>query len=621
LVDNFEHVIEAAPFLGVLLESSAALKVLVTSRAALHVYGEHERTVPPLCAPDPRNLPPLGELGQNPAIALFVKRAAAVNSDFALNEQNVGAVAELCSRLDGLPLAIELAAVQTKVLSPAAMLDRFGRALDLLTGGPRDVPERQRTLRNTIDWSYHLLNPTGQKLFRRMAVFAGGCTLESAEAVCNTRMDLDADVLGGVSSLVDYNLVQRTEGGNGQARFLMLETLREYGWERLAESAEVESTRLAHAAYCMVLAEECAVALDEKQQADWLDLCDAEHGNLRAALAWLIETGKSEWALRMATALYSFWERRDHLAEGRDMLEAVLCLPGAASPTRQRATAFRYAGNLANTQGDFDAALRLHQRGLEIAIELGTPQQIAAGLSGVAFNLRWTGDVAAARHSFEKCVSVCRESGDRRALAAAVSNFGDLLLELGDLSRARSMFQEALSIFNEIGDASGSSWSLSHLGDVARDEGQFVEAARLYGQSAEIFRRVGDRWGLARTFVDLASLAGEQVEPGSAHLLLTEALEIFLDLNHSRGIAKVLEVFAYLAVVQHRFEHSLLLAGAAEALRVRVGAPERPVEREQFERMLESAWRAVAPGTAKALWTEAGRMPLDEVIQRAREQV
>jgi tetratricopeptide (TPR) repeat protein len=434
-------------------------------------------------------------------------------------------------------------------------------------------------------------------------------------------MDLETDVLGGVSSLADYNLVQRTESGNGQARFLMLETLREYAWERLAESAEIDSTRLAHAAYCMVVAEEGAVALDEKQIADWLDLCDSEHGNLRAALGWLTATGRGEWALRLATALYAFWERRDHLAEGRDLLEAVLRLPSAASPTRQRAAAFRYAGNLANTQGDFDGALRLHRCGLEISMELGYRQHIAAHMSGVAGNLRWTGDTAAALPWFEKCIAVCRESGDGRALGAAVSNFGDVLVELRDFSRARSLFQEALSIFDEIGDASGSSWSLSHLGDVARGECQFAEADRLYRQSADRFRRAGDRWGLARTLVDLGSLACEQADPGSTRLLLGEALEIFLNLNHRRGIAKVLEVFAYLASIQHRFEHALLLAGAAEALRVRVGAPARPLEHAQFERMLEQAWRAVAPGAAKALWNEAGRMPLDEVIQRAREQV
>ncbi len=295
-LDNFEHLLAAAPLVVGLLEACAWLKVLVTSRAPLHVYGEHEYLVLPLPLPELQQRGSLEVLSKNPAVTLFVQRAAAVRSDFTLTEENSHGVAEICCRLDGLPLAIELAAARIKMLPPVAMLARLQSRLELLTCGTTDLPARQQTLRRTIDWSHDLLNTAEQKLFRRVSVFAGGCSLEAVEAVCNTRHDLEIDVLEGMASLVDKNLMQQVEQKNVEVRFTMLETIREYGLDRLAASGEKEVTQRAHAAYCMVLAEEGNPSLTTAEKTNWLALCDTEHDNLRAALEWLIASENYEWA-------------------------------------------------------------------------------------------------------------------------------------------------------------------------------------------------------------------------------------------------------------------------------------------------------------------------------------
>ena len=619
LIDNFEQVLEAAPIVALLLESCGMLKVLVTSRAALRVYGEFEHIVAPLETPDPQNLPPLHQLGDNPAVALFVRRAAAVCPGLTLTEDNARAIAGICARVDGLPLAIELAAARARVLTPGAMLERFSGTLELLTEGPRDVPARQRTLRNTIDWSHRFLSAGEQKLFRRLAIFAGGCTLESAEAVCNVHVDLEADLVATLWSLVDKNLLHRTADACGVPRFAMLQTVREYAGERLTESDDTDVTRLAHAGYCIVLAEEGLPRLSEHERAEWLATCDAEHENLRAGLDWLIETGRCEWALRLASALYSFWEAREHLTEARERLQAVLAMPGQAGSSTQRARALMYAGNATNMLGDFEEALRFHREGLHISLQLGDRQCAAATLSGLSNNARWIGDLAGALSWAEQYVAICRDIGDPKVIAGAMSNFGVLVNEQGDYSRARRLFQEALSIFKDLNDTSGAACSINHLGDVARSEGNFAEAKRLYAESAAGFRSTGDQWGEARSLIDLGSLASEQNDPESARVLLRQALRLFVDLGYQRGVARILEVFACAAVREGRFERALTLSGAAHALRHRLGVPARPSEQARLLQMVDPAWRALDPVQARAAWANAAGMSLDEAVSFAVE--
>jgi predicted ATPase len=617
LLDNFEHLLAAAPLPVKLLEACAQLKVLVTSRAVLHVYGEHEYPLPPLPLPVAEQLGSLQLLSKNPAITLFVDRANAVKAEFKLTEENARLIAQICCRLDGLPLAIELAAARIKMLPPKALLQRLENRLEILTGGARDLPARQQTLRNTIDWSHDLLSAAEQKLFRRLCVFAGGCTLEGIEAVCNTRLDLGVDVLDGMSSLVDKSLLQRVGAKEGESRFVMLETLREYGLERLAESGEEEATRRAHAAYFLVLAEESKLPLTRPEWTDWLTLCDAEHDNLRAALDWLIASDNSEWALRLGLALNWFWELREHFVEGRERLEAILRKKGAQVRTKAWAKAAGHAGGLASVQGDYDGALRLHQEALDVYRELDDQIGIVKQLSSVGLQKHFQGDYVAARPWFEHCLQACRELGDRSEIACALSNLADVVNAQGEHVLARSLLEEAMSISRELGDQIGVAWCISHLGDVARDRGDLAEARRLYQQGADIFRRQGEQWGMARSSTDLGYLACDQDHPAIAHSLFEEALRIFLELGHKQGIAKVLEGFACLATHQNNPERALTLAGAAGSLRQRIGAPARFVEQAKLDATPEPAWQHGDSASAKAAWVAGWRMRLEEAIQYA----
>ena len=617
LLDNFEQVVSAAPLLTALLASSPHLKMLVTSRAVLDLSGEYDFPVPCLPALDPKQLPPFEELVENPAVALFLERARAVDPVFTLGEDNSRAVAEICFRLDGLPLAIELAAARIKILPPAAILARLGNSLELLTSGPRDLPSRQQSLRKTIDWSYSLLSAAEQTLFRRLAVFSGGCTLESAEAVCNARRDLELPVLDGISSMINKHLLQRKEEQTAEGRFTMLQTIREYALERLSASGEEEFTRRAHAAYCVVLAEEGAAELAEEDRANWLTLWDAEYDNLRDALDWLIQDESGPWALRLGTALFAFWERREHLAEGRERLEAVLNMRSTAGPTGVRARAAWYAAIFADQQGDFGRAIRLHHESLRIYRELGDRKGIAAQLGYVGIVLRRSGNVAEARTFYEQSVSACRQLGDGAALARALSNFGEFSIAQGDHALARSLFEEALSIFRELGDESGVGWSLNHLGDMAFEENDLDEASRLYRAGYDVFQELGDRWGMARSLTDLGRLASEQSEQEDARLLLKQALRTFVGLEHTRGVARVLEELACVAVREQNFEHAITLSAAAVGLLQRIGKLKRQSERARLDRILQPAWREIDQLASRAAWANGLRMPMVQAINYA----
>jgi predicted ATPase/serine/threonine protein kinase len=615
LMDNFEHLVQAAPTVAELLATGPNLKIMVTSRAALHVYGEHEFPVPPLALPDPRSVPSVQVLLRCPAIALFVQRAAAAKPDFELNRENASAVAEICARLDGLPLAIELAAARVKVLSPSSMLTRLASRLQLLTGGSRDLPQRQQTLRAAMDWSYDLLDAAEQKLFRRLSVFVGGCTLEGAEAVCDPKGDLDLDLLDAVASLVDKSLAQQVERAKGESRFVMLETIREYALEKLKASGEGASTKRAHAAYCLVLAEEEATEQSGADGSEWLDRFASEHDNFRAALEWLTETGDAEWGLRLGTALFRYWEIREYLAEGRDRLGRLLKLAGAAAPTKLRMRALFAAGVLAGEQGDYASAEALINESQDIAHQLGDKTGIAVSLNALAVFARDRGDVATAQMLFEASLGLWRELGDQKAVARALSNLANVLKMQGDYDRARSLYAECLAIFRELEDRTGVAWSLNYQGDVARDQGDSAGAQALYEQGLVIFRELGDRWGLAGTLADLGSLAREQGNYPRGHSLYRESIKIFQELDHKRGIARLLECFACSEAAQLHAERSLRLAGAAAALRQNIGAPLTPAEQAKLEAGLHLARQALSNTEGVAAWLEGWTLPVEKVVE------
>src|ERR1700691_5495671 len=427
VLDNFEHLMPATPAVAELLATAPHLKILVTSRAALHVYGEHEFPVPPLALPDSKSLPSLEALSKCPAVALFVQRAGAAKPDFELNAENAQTVAEICARLDGLPLAIELAAARVKVLSLSAMQTRLASRLQLLTGGARDLPQRQQTLRAAFDWSYDLLSAAEQKLFRRLSVFVGGCTLEGAEAVCDTKGDLDLDLLDGMASLVDKSLAQEVEPVNGESRFGMLETIREYALEKLEASGEEALTKRAHAAYCLVLVEEEATEQSGAEGAESLERLNLEHDNFAAALEWLTKTGDTDWGLRLGAALFRFCETREYLDEGRDRLGKLLQLAGAAAPTKARLRALFAAGVLASEQGDYPSADALLNESLGIAHQLYDKQGVAGSLNALAVLARGRDAVAIAHSLFEESLVLWRELGDQRAVARALSNLANVV--------------------------------------------------------------------------------------------------------------------------------------------------------------------------------------------------
>ncbi len=615
VLDNFEQLTQAAPTVAELLAAAPNLKILVTSRAALHVYGEREFPISPLALPDARSMPPLEALSNYPAVALFLQRAVAAKPDFELNRENAQAVVEICARLDGLPLAIELAAARIKVLSPASMLTRLAKRLQLLTGGARDLPERQQTLRGTMDWSYDLLGAPEQKLFRRLSAFVGGCNLEGVEAVCDTKGDLDLDLLDGMSSLLDKSLLQQIEQANGESRFVMLETIREYAVEKLKASLEEAATKRAHAAYCLVLAEEEATEQTGPAGTDWLERFATEHDNFRAALEWLTETGNAEWGFRLGAALFRFWETREYIAEGRDRLGKLIKLAGTAAPTKARERAVFSAGVLASEQADYAAADPLFREALDIARQLGDTRGIAVSLNALGVNDRNRGDAAVAHSLFEESLTMWREVGDQKAVARSLSNLANVVKSQGDFTRARSLHAECLSIFSGLGDRTGVAWSLNSQGDVAREQGDCAAAQTLYEQGLAIFWELSDRWGIAATLNDLGNLAMEQQNSSTARSLYRESLKTFQELEHKRGIARLLECFARLAVAELDAERSLRLAGAAAALRQNIGAPLTPAEQVKLEAMLDPARQVLTNTAGATAWLEGWAMSAEQVVE------
>src|ERR1700694_3697925 len=476
-------------------------------------------------------------------------------------------------------------------------------------------PQRQQTLRAAMDWSYDLLDAAEQKLFRRLSVFVGGCNLEGVEGVCDTKGDLELYLLDGMASMVDKNLVQQVEQGKGESRFVRLETIREYALEKLEASGEEALTKRAHAAYCLVLAEEEAAEQSRAEAADWLERFGFEHDNFRAALEWLTKTGDAEWGLRLGTALFRYWEIRECLAEGRDRLGRLLRLTGAAAPTKLRMRALFSAGVLAGEQGDYASADALISESQDIAHELGDKTGIAVSLNALAVFARDRGDVVTAHILFEASLGLWRELGDQKAVARALSNLANVLKLQGDYDRSRTLYAECLAIFRGLGDRTGVAWSLNYEGDVAHDQGDCAGAQALYEQGLVIFRELGDRWGIAGTLADLGSLAREHRNYPRGHSLSRESIRIFQELEHKRGIARLLECFACSAAAQCHAERSLRLAGAAAALRQNIGAPLTPAEQAKLETSLHLARQALSNAAGVAAWLEGWTLPVEKVVE------
>nr|WP_110171097.1 tetratricopeptide repeat protein [Luteitalea pratensis] len=618
VLDNLEHLLSAADLIVALLDSTPHLHVLATSRTVLRLYGEHDYRVSPLALPDPARPSTLDALRDVPAIALFLVRAKAADHDFSFTAANASAIAEICCRLDGLPLGIELAAAHITTLPPLVMLARLRNRLDLPQSGYRDVPSRQQTLRNALDWSYDLLAPAEQRLFRRISVFAGGCTLEGVEAVCNAAHDLGVDAMVGVSSLIARSQLRELRQ-RGEPRFTSLETIREYGLELLAGSGEEAVVRRAHAAYCLVLAEEGHAAITDEERSGWLELCTLERENFRAALAFLIAGDHAEWAQRLGVALHALWDRPDHLSEGRAQLAAILRLGNPqARQSRTWVNAAVYAAGLAAVQGDFESTRALHHAALEVSRVLDDPKGVINGLTGLGFAERGLGNHVAARSWFEQALAASRHMDDAWRIAAALSNLARVLADLEQRSAAAAVLHEAARTFARIDDSNGAGWAFHQLGEIAHHAGDLEEAKEAYERGLALFQRLGHEWGIARCCLDLGYLACEQADRAAASAAFAEALRLLHALQHRRGIIQALEGCALLSVLEDDPVRAVTMAGATAAMRRASNLPSVKTRISKLrDDAVSRAWTRIDERAARCAWDAGALLSLEALVALA----
>ncbi len=549
LLDNVEQVIKAAPRLVDLLTACPHLKLLVTSRAVLRLSSEYEFTVPPLTVPDLSRQAGYEDLAQRAVVRLFLERAQAIQPGFALTPANIGTIAEICTRLDGLPLAIELAAARIKLLPPQALLKRLSHRLEILTGGVRDLPARHQTLRDTLKWSYDLLDAQEQRFFRRLSVFVNGWTLEAVEAVVSIEQERDGyslPALDGVASLLDKSLLLPMERDEEEPHPIMLETIREYGLERLAASGELEMARRAHAAYYLAQAEQAEKEQGGEQQAAWLEWLEREHENMRAALQWLLEQKEPEdleKALRLAGALWWFWSLRGYVSEGRSWLKRALERSEQAG-SAARAKTLSSAGMLALNQDDYSQAEVLCRQSLALFEELGDRQGMATALYRLGLAAWLQGNQTAARALQEQSLALYREVDDRRGTADPLLILSDLAFAEGDYSRAYTQVEESLGIFRELDDQWGVAYVLPRLARVLTVQGEVVRARTLVEECLAVSREIHYKEGIGDALSFLGRIQLQQGETAAARALAEDSLLIFRSVGDRRGTGRALCLLA-----------------------------------------------------------------------------
>jgi len=655
LLDNFEHLLPAAPLVARLLQATPQLTVLITSRAPLRVRGERTFPVTPLQPPLLGTVMEPGILISSPAVALFVERAQAVQPDIALTEANAPTVADICRRLDGLPLALELAAARVQHLSVAAIAARLDTRLTLLTDGARDLPARQQTLRNTIAWSYDLLTPEEQALFCRLAVFAGGCTIEAVAAVCEVDSDLGRDVLDGLSALVDASLLQRRDGPDGEPRFRMLETVREYAAERLTASGEADTVRRRHAACFVALAEEIAPRLRQANRFPWLPRLDAERDNLRAAQAWSrAETDGGEASLRLAGALWYYWQLRGAFDEGRRASAAALALPAAHQPGRARAAALFGAGFLAReAEGDLPIARSLFEECAGLGPEQGGLSTYALALAFLAAMLAATGELDKARRLAEDSRTLAQSLQEHWTLTWANQALFQVCFQAGNLAGARDYadevlwvgrkveiepiglsahamvdiaegrFDQARTRFTEL-LALARTWdfaflvarALGNLAMIALRQGDLHEAATLFEECVECCRRIGvdTSWPLVQLAWVLLDQGGS---PDNAAALLVEALPLIRQLGLQARLVACLGGLAQVAVVAGDPARGARLLGAAAVEQPARAVSVSELPRAELDRTSEMARELLGVAGFASAWAAGAALALDVAVTEA----
>ncbi len=656
VLDNFEQVVTAAPLIEELLAVCPRLKVVVTSREVLHLDAEHEFPVPPLDLPDLSQLPEDEALTQYAAVALFVQRAQAILPTFYLTQTNAHAVAEICVRLDGLPLAIELAAARIKLLPPQVLLARLSQLFQVLINPSRTLHPRHQTLRNALQWSYNLLDGKEQRLFRRLSVFAGGWTLEAVEALekaLNEREGSAISVLESMAALLDKSLVVQTKQEDEEPRLLMLLTVREYALELLRESGEVEKVQRAHALYFLTFVEEVELQLKGPEQTTWIARLELEHENLRAALAWLIKNEEAEIALRFCGALSWFWYLRGYWSEGRHWLEGVLGLSQAASPTAARAKALYGAGNLAYYQDDDTAARPLLEESVQIYRKLGIEREYASALGALGVLMHVQSDLVTARPLLKESEMLLRTPGSKWELAYLLRRLGQRTLQEGNLAQAVAYTQEGLALARELGDRSLVATALLTLGHIATVQGDLTQAVSRNREGLTIARELGDKSLIALALQNLGYLASLQGNLTRAVVRAREGLALARELGDKSSINHALHSLGYIASLQGDTKqaaawfqeglslaqeirdetqvgwHLIGLAGVAAA----EGQPRRAArlfgvagkkldirkdmntaERANFERVVESVRARLGERAFAATWAEGRTMTPEQAL-------
>ena len=577
VLDNFEQVIEASPWIGKLVGAASLIRVLVTSRSPLRIQGEQEFSVPPLALPDPAQAPGPEELTRFEALSLFVERASAIDPRFALSEGNGQAIAEICRRLDGLPLAIELAASRLRLLSPSALLERLDRALPLLTGAGRDVPARQRTLRGAIDWSYDLLTAETAALFRRICVFAGGFTIAAAERVGAAEGEPGMDTLEGLDALLDASLIRRRWELAVPDRFETLRTIREYGLELLEESDEADAVRRSHAQFFLELAEATEPELRGPDIELHLDVLRLEHDNMRAALTLAVEQDEGDVALRLSWSLWRFWHLHGDLTEGRRWTDQALALPSAAGRTRERARALLATGSLAYWARATSAMTNTFQQAKSIFEELEDTAGIALATYNIAFALAVENRIAEGVEMFRASRALFEEIGDTRGVGDSLFGLSGMCRKLGDITAARANAEEALRLHRELGDIFGIHGDLYVLGRALTESGD-LDAAR------EIF---------------------------------LETLSMAEHIDSSTEVALCLDLLAVQDAIRGNAVRAMRLAGAAAAIKDSI-AGEAPPELLDLPDARERARSLITDEEIEAAWGEGKAMSVDEALAYAR---
>jgi predicted ATPase/DNA-binding XRE family transcriptional regulator/Tfp pilus assembly protein PilF len=571
VLDNFEQVIPAAGLVADMLSSCPELKVLVTSREVLRVRGEHVFAVHPLPVLVSTRATASELLSQSAAVQLFAERAVAAKPDFAITDENAPAVAELCQRLDGLPLAIELAAARSTLFPPEALLARLGSRLHLLTGGPRDVPMRQQTLRNTIAWSYDLLTDSEQKLFRRLCVFNGGRSLDAIAAVCSAAGDLDGEIVDGLGSLVDKSLLWQDARASREPWFLMLETIREYGLEQLEHSGEAEATRRAHAYYYLQLVEQAESHLWGGAQAQTLDRLEQEHDNLRVALAWHIAHEEGvEPALWMAGLLWRFWSMRGHWTEGQQWLEQALSRRAGAASTHRWIT-LHGAGNLSFDLGEYARAKAYYEESLALTQRLNHQRGIANSLLNLSLVSFHQGDLGQAISLQEEALAIHRALDNRIGTALALNNLATLLEEAGDYDQAAVFAEEGLARYQDLRDSLGMAQVLHVQALLAHRRSAYERARRLFEECRSIYENLGAKNDLARALNDQGKLLDDQGEYERARALFEESLSLADELGDRRRQAAVLNNLGRLAQRTGDDERAVMLYNKSLSLQRDLG--------------------------------------------------